>query len=294
MKSILIDNALEAWTMAIKYCDAILEGKATLAYKKYFVSSLHNAVELFLKQRMLDINDHEVIKIEKLSEEERYRYNRTENLNQYFLDANPDEKYFSIEFKRLIKKHDTLFEKYYAQYGNESIMHEVYDAMEKLGEIRNDEMHFYIDKDVFLPEKEFELLHNFMIIFNEILQEFELLPFWGDPAHTEYSRCRFEHSKIEGFAYNKALRESNFVKELKNNMKDTCIIVETDSSAYEIAQDIAWEVYGECNEDDKFRKLWIYVEMMLQYEVLICTEIVYENQYGREERKLFVSMGEIQ
>lgn len=52
MKHILRDNALEAWAMAIKYCEAILEGKATLEYRKHFVSSLHNAVELFIKQRI--------------------------------------------------------------------------------------------------------------------------------------------------------------------------------------------------------------------------------------------------
>lgn len=49
MKHILIDNALEAWAMAIQYCNYILDGKATLQYRKQFVSSLHNAVELFMK-----------------------------------------------------------------------------------------------------------------------------------------------------------------------------------------------------------------------------------------------------
>ena len=43
---ILQNNALEAWAMSIRYCDYILEGKATLEYRKHFVSALHNAVEL--------------------------------------------------------------------------------------------------------------------------------------------------------------------------------------------------------------------------------------------------------
>lgn len=47
---ILQNNALEAWAMAVRYCDYILEGKATLEYRKHFVSALHNAVELFVKQ----------------------------------------------------------------------------------------------------------------------------------------------------------------------------------------------------------------------------------------------------
>ena len=43
---ILQNNALEAWAMSIRYCDCILEGKATLEYRKHFVSALHNAVEI--------------------------------------------------------------------------------------------------------------------------------------------------------------------------------------------------------------------------------------------------------
>lgn len=55
MKHILQDNALESWAMAIKYSNFILNGKATLQYRKQFVSSLHNAVELFVKQLMLPL-----------------------------------------------------------------------------------------------------------------------------------------------------------------------------------------------------------------------------------------------
>ncbi len=58
---ILQNNALEAWAMSIRYCDCILEGKATLEYRKHFVSALHNAVELFIKQLMLNNTDYRVI-----------------------------------------------------------------------------------------------------------------------------------------------------------------------------------------------------------------------------------------
>ena len=51
---ILQNNALAAWAMAVRYCDYILEGKVTLEYRKHFVSVLHNAVELFVKQLMLN------------------------------------------------------------------------------------------------------------------------------------------------------------------------------------------------------------------------------------------------
>ncbi len=38
MKHILRDNALEAWSMAVKYCNDILDGRATLGYRKHFIS----------------------------------------------------------------------------------------------------------------------------------------------------------------------------------------------------------------------------------------------------------------
>lgn len=53
-KGILEDNALEAWAKAIEDCIDIRKGKVTLGYRKNFVGHLHNAVELFVKQRMLN------------------------------------------------------------------------------------------------------------------------------------------------------------------------------------------------------------------------------------------------
>ncbi len=49
--------------MSIRYCDYILEGKATLEYRKHFVSALHNAVELFVKQLKLNNTDYRVIQL---------------------------------------------------------------------------------------------------------------------------------------------------------------------------------------------------------------------------------------
>ncbi len=50
-KGILEDNALEAWAKAIEDCIDIRKGKVTLGYRKNFVGHLHNAVELFVKQK---------------------------------------------------------------------------------------------------------------------------------------------------------------------------------------------------------------------------------------------------
>ena len=52
MRPILMDNAFEAWAAAIRFCNDIKDGKATLQYQKNFVSSLHTAVELIMKQMM--------------------------------------------------------------------------------------------------------------------------------------------------------------------------------------------------------------------------------------------------
>lgn len=41
MKPVLMENAFEAWAAAIRFCDDIKDGKATLQYQKDFVLSLH-------------------------------------------------------------------------------------------------------------------------------------------------------------------------------------------------------------------------------------------------------------
>ena len=45
-----MDNAFEAWAAAIRYCNDIKNGKATLQYQKDFVSSLHiRKIQVFEK-----------------------------------------------------------------------------------------------------------------------------------------------------------------------------------------------------------------------------------------------------
>ena len=65
MKPILIESGFEAWAAAIRFCDKIKDGKATLQNQKNFVASLHNAVELIMKQMMLNNNDHRVAEVRK-------------------------------------------------------------------------------------------------------------------------------------------------------------------------------------------------------------------------------------
>ena len=51
---ILLDNAIASRISAIKYCNNILNGQVDFLTRKRFVNSLHNSIELFLKQIMID------------------------------------------------------------------------------------------------------------------------------------------------------------------------------------------------------------------------------------------------
>lgn len=110
MQHILRDNALVAWRSAIEYCDEIIHGKATLKYRKNFVVSLHNAVELFLKQFMLDTNDHRVCFVYQIKKNDpegllKKRYEAAEDITQFFnsLPAEDAAKFHSIEYNKLLK-----------------------------------------------------------------------------------------------------------------------------------------------------------------------------------------------
>lgn len=89
MRQVLMENAFEAWAAAIRLSDEIKSGKCTLQYQKSFVSSLHNAVELFMKQMMLNNNDHSVAYIPKKNMEGNLdlqeRYSCAKDLNRFFI-----------------------------------------------------------------------------------------------------------------------------------------------------------------------------------------------------------------
>ena len=97
MRQILMANAFEAWTAAIRYCNDIKNGKATIQYQKNFVSSLHNAVELIMKQMLLNNNDHNVAEIRKPKTKSDakllLKYFESTNLNNFFLSFSPSEAY---------------------------------------------------------------------------------------------------------------------------------------------------------------------------------------------------------
>ena len=123
---VLQNNALAAWAMAVRYCDYILEGKVTLEYRKHFVSVLHNAVELFVKQLMLNNTDYRVTQLKKGCNPDgqpaRDFYN-SKDLNAYFssLDEQTMKKVFSIEFNKIVDITNELFSEYYDQNGDTSV-----------------------------------------------------------------------------------------------------------------------------------------------------------------------------
>lgn len=207
MKKVLIDNAFEAWILAVKYCNLILDGECSLQTKKIFVSSLHNASELFLKQIMLDSNDHCVMKISnnKRGIEPYKTFLAQTDLNQYFVELQSQdyEKFYSIGYGEMKENLAHILNEYILQYPENQL--EV--GMGLIQELRNQETHFSIDGSTFLKETEFEQLHNFMCELYQVIEFYHLLPFWGEP-HGEWKCLWFDKTFIHNFTYSKVIGDS--------------------------------------------------------------------------------------
>lgn len=291
MKNILRDNALESWAMAIKYCNDIMEGKATLTYRKFFVSSLHNAVELFVKQLMINNNDYRVVTFKNISKDASpaKEYYNSDNLNEFFLNLNPElmKKVYSIEFNKIIDYSKELFSAYYDKYGVDE-KYIVGSGLKTLSKLRNDETHFWIDKNEFLTDIEFLELYNFMVSFNSILHFYHLMPFWGRPSDKNKS-ISFMRRPLQSFCSKKVVKNAKFVKRLKQIIETKDFQMISGDSAYEIAKCIYNESDGEYKKED-FNELWIYIEMLLKYNLLTWrdeTEIMEcETEYGKEAGQL--------
>lgn len=240
MKQILIDNALESWNSAILYANDIMKGMATLKYRKNFVASLHNATELFIKQLMLDIGDHSVCK--KISARKDpdsalwTKYKAATDLNLFFssLSSVDLEICHSEDYNFIIRKTKTLFNTYYAEHPQDQAV--VSDALRVLRDLRNNETHFFIDKWTFLTETEFTQLYNFMIVFYRILQEYSLLPFWGEPLE-EYKDFEFTKPTLTSFSYKDALLSSNVLRNIAD-ISDDVQLSSGDDSAFSVAKEI--------------------------------------------------------
>lgn len=210
---ILLENAYESWQNAIQYAQYLYDGLATLNNKKDFVASLHNAVELFLKQIMINNNDHRVASIKSIDpdgEPLKSFYNSID-LNKYFIDT-PSEtrrKFYSIEFKDLLDRGTNPIYKYVNEDPHIT-------ELKLLNKLRNDETHFVITSEDFLSDKEFEKLYNLMIDLYSIFRKAYLFhSFEGadkglwDMTYIETNdRYNFERMPLNGFSFKEAIMKN--------------------------------------------------------------------------------------
>lgn len=276
MKQILLDNALESWAMAIHYCDEIMCGKATLTNRKYFITSLQNAIELFVKQHMLNTNDYRVAEVKKYEAdgEPLKSYLMSTDLNEYFSSKNANEMkpFFTIEFSKIKELQGKLFEEYYNQ--NPGKQAKVSEALSILKRLRNDETHFYISAMEFLTDAEYKELHNLMVTFCDILSHYHLLLHFG-PIQGEENRFAFNRPEISSFSYKAQVKSSAFVTELKNNIEGLEFPCGRGDEPYAIAMNII--DYCDAYKDDDFDDLWAYAEMLTKYNLLTIKDVLYED-----------------
>ena len=180
-EKILIDNARESWSQACIHCNLILDGYVTLQYRKMFVAMLHNSVELLIKQRMLDINDFRVARVNKIDSTgaPATAYYQATDLNDYFKrNGTKDDRgksiFYSIEFNEFHKIHKEIFNAFYDE--NSSFSSEISGGLTLLAELRNDETHFYVNAIDFLNGSQFKQLQKFMNAFAKVLDYYGLLP----------------------------------------------------------------------------------------------------------------------
>lgn len=270
MRPILMDNAFESWAAAIRYCNDIKDGKATLQYQKNFVSSLHNAVELIMKQMLLNNNDHSVAFIKEPKDERdeklSFDYSKATDLNRFFGSLSSDEisRFHTIPFYMLIQKHKKIFSSNIEQ--GKPLTKE----LKLLQRLRNNETHFMIRQGSFLSEDDFRTLHNFMVRFYKIMKKWNpvngddlessifLWWYWYSPDK-DNSMYEFECELLQDFSYESAVRNSKLAKGIAEILKDNLQCGSPDFSPYDIAFDLK---NGYTGLSAQFDEVWTMVYMM--------------------------------
>ena len=268
MRPILMNNAFEAWAEAIRYCNDIKDGKATLQYQKNFVSSLHNAVELIMKQMMLNNTDHRVAEVRNLENESDAQlllnYFRATDLNGFFNSLSDDElsKFSTIQFNKLISMHTKIFG--CSLKAGETLTKE----LKLLQQLRNNETHFMIRQGSFLSEEEFRELHNFMVRFYKIMKTWN--PVNGDDLESSIflylyspdkddSMYEFECEPLQDFSYESAVRNSKLARDIAERLKDNHQCGAPKFSPYDIAFEL---INGHDQLSAEFDEVWAMVYMM--------------------------------
>lgn len=286
MKSrhILSENAYEAWTEAVYYCKKIESGFITLQYRKQFVATLHNSVELLIKQHMLNVNDYRVVVFRKVKDngEPAKSFYSSMDLNSFFINNKEGmEKAYSVEFNKLVEYQKTLFETYYDK--NKGSLEIVNKGMELLKDLRNMETHFYINGSKFLTDQEFIQLYNFMLKFYEIQKEYHLLPFFGKPFGKS-KNIAFEDNLPKNFTYKSAVKKSEYYDRIKARLNNQLCLSGDDSFA--IINDLL-ESYNDKPDDyinyGNYNMILSYIESMLQMGLLTLKQETeeYENEGER-------------
>ena len=276
MRPILMDNAFEAWAAAIRYCNDIKDGKATLQYQKNFVSSLHNAVELIMKQMLLNNNDHSVAFIKEPKDERdeklSFDYSKATDLNRFFGSLSSDEisRFYTIPFYKLIQKHKKLFS------GSLEQGKPLTKELKLLQRLRNNETHFMIRQGSFLSEDDFRTLHNFMVRFYKIIKKWNPVNgddpessifiwwYWYSPDKDD-SMYEFECELLQDFSYESAVRNSKLAKDIAEILKDNLQCGAPDFSPYDIAFDL---MNGYPGLSAQFDEVWAMVYMMQSFKII--------------------------
>ena len=278
---ILLKNAYASWVQAIKNARNIKNGFVTLQYKKTFIATLHNAVELFLKQLMLNQKDYRIAKVraEKLDSngEPLKSYYQSLDLNEYFkkLTIEIRKLYISIEFSELVQLHKDLL-------GTSLNAGTSYTTeLKLLQRLRNDETHFYIEPDEFLTDIEFVTLHNFMVDFHKTLKAKNLIPSFDMPINEESLLC-FSDTKITtSFSFRGAVKKAPKVKAIAIILDNQ--LFRDFAPPYELAEIFEKDFLM---KGISFDEAYCCIEAMFDYGLLDFQEehSVTENEHGILER----------
>ena len=216
---VLLNNILESLGNAIEYHDRIISGFISLECQKFFVSSLHNAVELCIKQIMLDAGDAKVASIKNVKSKaiaelycDYFKHAELKDLNEFFKDLPKGEMrlFTTIEFSRLLDL-------------KSYVPNELKKSLTLLNALRNNETHFIIN-ETFLNEEDFCELHNLMVEFyNSVMKDLliknglvvltAVSPFKKEGLVGTFSKdIVFSRDRLTSFDYNKAVSENQLSK----------------------------------------------------------------------------------
>lgn len=290
MKQILLDNAYEAWKEAVYYHDKIELGFSSLQYQKGFVSALHNATELFFKQIMLNQNDKDVAEIYK-KEKQTFpnldgQYSVATNLNLFFEGLQPAEvkAFRSIEYGKLIGKHVQLLGLTNCNYKSQ---------LELLQQLRNAEMHFYINGNHFLSEEDFVELHNFMVEFYDSIMRLKLFPqaimdfdSLKCTLIDESAELSFERQSLTVFSYKETLKNNPLFCEIKMLLQGEFEgeYATYYGNNYGMAQAI---VGNNAKLRDRFNDVYLVIQLMEKYTLF--QVIVSEDEIELDDGQTYVN-----